>query len=58
MEPGRKIHEDKKNEGRQEGERGRERCPPRFPGVQFNSPPTYRRALLFERLEQANSIAY
>ena len=27
--------------------------PPRFPGVQLNSLPTYRRALLSERLEQA-----
>ena len=27
---------------------------PRFPGVQLNSLPTYRRALLSERLEQAN----
>ena len=30
--------------------------PPRFPGVQLNSLPTYRRALLSERLEQ--SIQY
>ena len=28
--------------------------PPRFPGVQFNSLPTDRCALLSERLEQAN----
>ena len=27
--------------------------PPRFPGVQLKSLPTYRRALLSERLEQA-----
>ena len=27
--------------------------PPRFPGVQLNSLPTHRRALLSERLEQA-----
>ena len=27
---------------------------PRFPGVQLNTLPTYRRALLSERLEQAN----
>ena len=27
--------------------------PPRFPGVQLNSLPSYRRALLSERLEQA-----
>ena len=31
--------------------------PPRFPGVQLNSLPTYRRALLSERLEQANLLA-
>ena len=43
---------------RLEGERGRERSlalvpprPHRFPGVQFNSLPTDRHALLFERLE-------
>ena len=29
------------------------RSPPFFPGVQFNSFPTDRRALLFKRLEQA-----
>ena len=28
--------------------------PPRFPSVQLNSLPTYRRALLSEHLEQAN----
>ena len=28
--------------------------PPRFPSVQLNSHPTYRRALLSEHLEQAN----
>ena len=62
----------KKNEGRLEGERGRERVlslslppfppssrprpRPRFPGVQLNSLPTYRHALLSEHLEQANEI--
>ena len=30
--------------------------PPRFPGVQLNSLPTYRRALS-ERLEQASCVA-
>ena len=30
--------------------------PPRFPGVQLNSLPTYRRALLSERLEQASQL--
>ena len=57
----REKNSQKKNEGRLEGERGRElsmlsppRFPlPRFPGVQLNSLPTYRRALLSERLEQA-----
>ena len=29
--------------------------PPHFPGVQFDSLPTDRRALLSERLEQANA---
>ena len=29
--------------------------PPSFPGVQFDSLPTDRRALLSERLEQANA---
>ena len=38
---GRKIHEEKKK---------------RFPGVQLNSLPTYRRALLSERLEQAKGL--
>ena len=34
------------------------RLPPsRFPGVQLNSLPTYRRALLSERLEQAILIS-
>ena len=56
---GEKIHEEKKNEGRLEGERGRELSPPFlpppacFPGVQLNSLPIYWRALLSERLEQA-----
>ena len=31
--------------------------PPRFPGVLLNSLPTYRRALLSERLEQAILIS-
>ena len=31
--------------------------PPHFQGVQLNSPPTYRRALLSERLEQAILIS-
>ena len=59
-----KIHEKKKNEGRLEGEFGDNGVlslsppTPRFPGVQLNSLPTYHRALLSERLEQANSIAY
>ena len=58
MERGRKINEEKKNEGRLEGGRGwgKAVAPPspsrHFPGVQFNSLPTDRRALLFERLEQ------
>ena len=45
----------KKNEGRLEGERPPSSLPPplRFPGVQLNSLPTYRRALLSERLEQS-----
>ena len=30
--------------------------PPRFPGVQLNSLPTYRHALLSERLEQARFL--
>ena len=45
-----------KKRGETRGGRGRERPPsppPRFPGVQLNSLPTYRRALLCERLEQA-----
>ena len=49
----------KKKRGKIRGGKGERTVPPpRFPGVQFNSPPTYRRALLSERLEQANSIAY
>ena len=50
----------RKKKGRLEGERGRELLslssplPRRFPGVQFNSLPTDRRALLSERLEQAS----
>ena len=49
VERERKIHKEKKIEGRLEGERGRKRCslalatpppvPPRFPGVQLNSLP-------------------
>ena len=50
VERGRKIHEEKKNERRLEGERGRKRArgglnrsrpppPPCFPGVQLNSLP-------------------
>ena len=55
VERGRKIHEEKKNEGRLEGERGRKRSrpPPVFPVYNLTRSPTYRRALLFERLEQA-----
>ena len=49
----------KKKKGRLEGERGKwPPCsppPPRSPGVQFNSLPTDRRALLSERLEQATT---
>ena len=53
VERGRKIHEEKKTRGDQRG-KGHPRPPPlRFPGVQLNSLPTYRRALLSERLEQA-----
>ena len=49
VERGRKIQEEKKNQGNQ-------RVPhPRFPGVQLNSLPTYRSALLSERLEQTIS---
>ena len=53
-----------KKEGRLEGERGKGEgtflalappSPPRFPGVQFNSLPTDRRALLSERLEQVTT---
>ena len=49
-----KIHEEKKR-----GETGLSLSfplppPPRFPSVQLNSHPTYRRALLSEHLEQAN----
>ena len=54
------MHEEKKNEGGLEGERERELSlspplvpPPRFAGVQLNSLPTDRRALLSEHLEQA-----
>ena len=51
-----KTREEKKNEGRLEGERPPSSLPPpplRFPGVQFNSLPTDGCALLSERLEQA-----
>ena len=57
VERGRKIHEEKKNERRLEGERGRKRSRPPppfvFPVYNLTRSPTYRRALLFERLEQA-----
>ena len=74
VERGRKIHEEKKNERRLEGERGRKRSrgggggggggggktpppppppPSVFPVYNLTRSPTYRRALLFERLEQA-----
>ena len=43
----------KKNEGRLDC-RSHSSPPPRFPSVQLNSHPTYRRALLSEHLEQAN----
>ena len=64
VERERKIHEEKKQRGETRGgkeERTRSRHPsspsppppPRFRGVQFNSLPTDRRALLYESLEQA-----
>ena len=48
VERGRKIHEEKKTRGDWRGKGGE-----RTPGVQLNSLPTYRCALLSERLEQA-----
>ena len=57
VERGRKIHEEKKNERRIEGQRGPNPPPPPpppvFPVYNLTRSPTYRRALLFERLEQA-----
>ena len=57
VERGRKIHEEKKNGGGLGGERGGKRPrpppPPVFPVYNLTRSPTYRRALLFERLEQA-----
>ena len=47
------MHEEKKNGGSLALAPPCSTPPPRFPGVQFNSLPTYRRALLSERLEQA-----
>ena len=52
VERRRKIEEERKNEGRLEA-----RPPPRLPGVQFNSFPTDRRALLPECLEKATVVA-
>ena len=58
VERGRKIDEEKINEGRLEGERFFRSCPPppssNFPCVQFNSLTTDRHALLSERLEWAD----
>ena len=54
VERGGKIHEAKKK--KREASRARPPPPgppPPFPGVQLNSLPTHRRALLSERLEQA-----
>ena len=55
----RKKNSPKKKRGETRGGKGERTFdvaptpPPRFPGVQLNSLPTYRRALLSERLEQA-----
>ena len=54
VERGGKIHEAKKKKRGESRSRPSPRSPPpRFPGVQLNSLPTHRRALLSERLEQA-----
>ena len=53
VERRRKIEEERKNEGRLEARPP----PPRLPGVQFNSFPTDRRALLPECLEKATVVA-
>ena len=53
VERRRKIQEERKNKGRLEA-----RPPsPRLPGVQFNSFPTDRRALLLECLKKATVVA-
>ena len=55
---GRKIQEEKKKQCLQAFPRSRlspRPPPPHFPGVQFDSLPTDRRALVSERLEQANA---
>ena len=55
VERRRKIQEERKNEGRLEA---RHPPPPScLPGVQFNSFPTDRRALLPESLEKATVVA-
>ena len=54
VERRRKIQEERKNKGRLEA---RPPPPPRLPGVQFNSFPTDRRALLPKCLEKATVVA-
>ena len=56
VERGRKIHEEKRTRGDQKGEKTSLALappPPVFPVYNLTRSPTYRRALLSERLEQA-----
>ena len=59
VERGRKIHEEKKKRGETRGGKGEKTlsppspAPPVFPVYNLTRSPTYRRALLSERLEHA-----